>query len=215
MAAGAGAMRGRGGDDAAAALRGHLLEVTRRLIGERPLSTITIRELAAAGGVSTGVLYNYFADKNELIVAALADRLDELAEGFGSGLPVAGSGALQDNVAAHLRALLELTGQVVPLGAGVISQPDLLRRLLDEAHRPDRAAGRVFGLLNDYLAAERDLGRLRDVAPEPVIALLTGVSMMIAMSHHLQPRTEAEADEEVRYVAGLLLDGIRRQPPAG
>ena len=61
-------VKGRVGDDPATALRNHLIDVAERLLAERPVSSITTRDIARAGEVSDGVLYNYFASKNDLLV---------------------------------------------------------------------------------------------------------------------------------------------------
>ena len=51
--------------------REQLLEVGRRLFGERPFDEISIDDIAAAAGVSKGLLYHYFEGKRGLYVATL------------------------------------------------------------------------------------------------------------------------------------------------
>src|SRR6266508_161567 len=65
------AVLGRAGHDPGAALREHLIDTAEKLLAERQVSSITTRDIARTAGVSDGVLYNYFADKHELVVAAL------------------------------------------------------------------------------------------------------------------------------------------------
>lgn len=55
---------GRVGTDPATALREHLVDTAERLLAEKQVGAITTREIARAAGVSDGVLYNYFADKD-------------------------------------------------------------------------------------------------------------------------------------------------------
>src|SRR5688572_7785639 len=94
------AVRGRTGDDPATALRDLLIDTAERLIGERPASAITTREIARAAGVSDGVLYNYFADKNDLIITALVRRHTETLRQYDLALPAPGSGSVADNLGA-------------------------------------------------------------------------------------------------------------------
>jgi AcrR family transcriptional regulator len=51
--------------------REQLLAVGRRLFGERAFDEISIDDIAAAAGVSKGLLYHYFAGKRGLYVATL------------------------------------------------------------------------------------------------------------------------------------------------
>jgi AcrR family transcriptional regulator len=61
--------------------REHLLGVGRRLFGERAFDEISIDDIAAAAGVSKGLLYHYFEGKRGLYVATLqAEAATLLAE---------------------------------------------------------------------------------------------------------------------------------------
>src|ERR687898_2583792 len=77
----------------AAARRGQILEAARRVFAERGFRRATTREVARAAGISEGTIYNYFEDKDALLMAIL-DRLNEterrgagLEEGKGLGFP--------------------------------------------------------------------------------------------------------------------------------
>ncbi len=54
-----------------AELRELLIDAADRLLADRQVSAITTRDIARAAGLSDGVLYNYFANKNDLVVVAL------------------------------------------------------------------------------------------------------------------------------------------------
>jgi AcrR family transcriptional regulator len=61
--------------------REHLVEVGRRLFGERAYDEISIDDIAAAAEVSKGLLYHYFEGKRGLYVATLeAEAATLLAE---------------------------------------------------------------------------------------------------------------------------------------
>src|SRR5262249_61477702 len=68
------ATRGRAGNDPATALREHLINTAEKLLTEKQAGAITTREIARAAGVADGVLYNHFADKHDLILAAPIPR---------------------------------------------------------------------------------------------------------------------------------------------
>lgn len=62
------------------ARRQQLLESGVALLRHRPHTEVSIEEIAAAAGVSKGLLYHYFPTKSDFIVAALERGQRELAE---------------------------------------------------------------------------------------------------------------------------------------
>jgi len=49
--------------------RARIIEVAIRMFGERGIATPTVEEIAAAADVGKGTIYNYFATKDEIVVA--------------------------------------------------------------------------------------------------------------------------------------------------
>ncbi|MGK5558533.1 helix-turn-helix domain-containing protein, partial [Actinomadura kijaniata] len=86
------------GDDGRS-LRDHLITTAARLIAERGTAGLTVRAIAREAGVSDGVLYNHFADKEELLALALHAHAHTVAAALGDP-PAPGTGT----VAANLRA---------------------------------------------------------------------------------------------------------------
>src|SRR5690349_17179224 len=93
----ANATRGRVTDDPATALREHLIDTAEQLLTQRHVGAITTREIARSAAVSDGVLYNYFADKHELLLAALVRRYTQVLSRFEADLPQAGTGTVEAN----------------------------------------------------------------------------------------------------------------------
>lgn len=62
------------------ARREHLLKAGVELLRHRRPEEVSIEEIAAAAGVSKGLLYHYFPTKQSFIVAALEQGQEELAE---------------------------------------------------------------------------------------------------------------------------------------
>jgi len=60
------------------ARRQQLLAAGTELLGRRPYDEVSIEEIAAAAGVSKGLLYHYFPTKKDFVVAALRHGEDEL-----------------------------------------------------------------------------------------------------------------------------------------
>lgn len=62
------------------ARREQLLTAGTGLLGRRPYNEVSIEEIAAAAGVSKGLLYHYFPTKKDFVIAALRRGEDELGE---------------------------------------------------------------------------------------------------------------------------------------
>jgi AcrR family transcriptional regulator len=60
--------------------REQLLAAGAQLLGRRPYDEVSIEEIAAAAGVSKGLLYHYFPTKKDFVIAALRRGERELGE---------------------------------------------------------------------------------------------------------------------------------------
>jgi AcrR family transcriptional regulator len=203
------AVAGRVGDDPAVALRDHLVDAAATLIARSPLAMITTREIARTAGVSDGVLYNYFHDKNDLLVAALVRHLRHAIEAAGPRIPEPGTGSVEENLGSIAAMLFELEGEVVPLIAGLISDPALLHRMFAELHEDPLGPRWFRAPLAAYIDGERRLGRIRgDADVEALTLLLIGSTAALALARHV-PGGDADVSGRVAGVVGQLLRGLR------
>jgi len=163
-------------------LREHLLAATERLLAERQAPGLTTREIARAAGVSDGVLYNYFADKDELVLAALVRRFARLVERFQADVPEPATRTLEENLNSLARALLELHVSALPLVASLVAEPALLRRFLVEIHREPLGGPQIVGPVSSYLWAEHAAGRVGAVDADAAADLLVGAIAMRAFT---------------------------------
>ena len=159
------------------ALRRHLIGVTHRLLAAHGLTGLTTRVIAREAEVSDGVLYNHFADKDDLIVAALTEQFAELFAGATTRCPSPGRGSLREGLDALLAGCLEIQSAILPLIGGLLAHPALLREVLNRLHAGDGSPHRFWEAMTDYLHAEQALGTVAaDVHPETVAEVLFGVT---------------------------------------
>lgn len=202
------AVEGAAGESPGAALRDHLLDATERLLAVRPVGAITAREIAREADVSAGVLYNYFGDKNALVVAALSRRLGVLVDGVAARLPGAGDGTVEDALVRVVGAVREVVDDGHAIAAGLLGSPELMHRLFEETHAQSQPAARFMGLLAGWFDAEQRLGRLRrDAEPQAMAALLVGGCLTMVLAQRMAGAGPAQVDEDVRHLVGLLLRG--------
>ncbi|MBF6274489.1 MULTISPECIES: TetR/AcrR family transcriptional regulator [Nocardia] len=185
-------------------LRAHLIATAEKLFAEQGSAGLTVRAIARAAGVSDGVLYNHFADKEELLAAALRAHVESVDRSF-PPLPAAGSGDLAENLAVCLRQGLALHQAVLPVFAGLITQPAVLARFAETEGRQ-----RIWREeLVVYLRAERDLGRLAaDADVDAAAAVLVGICHDAVLSSLLSGTPRPFAPPPVAAVVATLLSGI-------
>ncbi|GAA0317905.1 TetR/AcrR family transcriptional regulator [Actinoallomurus spadix] len=203
----AAALRGGGGEQS---LRAHLIVTAERLIAERGTAGLTVRAIARAAGVADGVLYNHFADKEELLAHALRARVRAVERGLGE-LPEPGSGTIEGNLRTYLAHGLDLHRAILPAFAGLLAQPEVLARFADLTRPDDDWRDRLI----DYLRAERDLGRLAPQAPvEPAVRMMVGVCHEAILSLLLRRSEDPDAapvpQDEIDAVVTAVLRGIGR-----
>ena len=189
-------------------IREQLIDAAERLLGERQVSAITTRDIARAAGLSDGVLYNYFANKNDLVVAALLRRFDAQLGVFEAGLPTAGEGDVEANLVAFAEAWFGLATAVMPTVVGLMSEPDLMHRFFDEIHGEDYGMRRTFGRVAAYLTAEQKLGRLGAFDVQAAVTTLVGSMMALAMSGMVTGRDDVESRSQIRLIVATLLTGL-------
>jgi AcrR family transcriptional regulator len=168
-------------------LRAHLIEVTERLLTRGGLEGLTTRRIARAAGVADGVLYNHFADKDDLILAAMLARATAVADDFERSCPQPGSSTLESNVALLAQSLLTVQRAVLPLLGGLIGNRALLGRFIAQLHAALGGPDRILNVLHEYLEAERQLSRIGSDAPVHLIGiLLFAITQLQALVTQLQ-----------------------------
>ncbi|WP_067893645.1 TetR/AcrR family transcriptional regulator [Nocardia vaccinii] len=193
-------------------LRQHLIATAAQLLAEQGGAGLTVRAIARAAGVADGVLYNHFADKQELLGAALRAHVDSV-QGALAPLPEPGTASVAANLATYLEQGLALHRAIIPVFTSLLTQPAVLSRFAEwpgsELDWRDR--------LSDYLHAEHDLGRLDPAADlGAAVAILVGICHDEALSA-LLPRARAETlPSSAESVVTTLMAGIgpRGEPSA-
>jgi len=206
-------VKGRVGDDPATALRSHLIDVAERLLAERPVSAITTRDIARAAQVSNGVLYNYFAGKDDLLVTALVRRFGSIVARQNAELPAPGTATVEEDLNAYARAFLGQIAEALPLVAALLTEPALLHRFFQEIHGESFGPQLTFMRLAEYLRGERELGRLPAMDVEAATDLLVGATSLVALTHALGA-PNVDVATRLPAMVGLLMRGLAVTPPA-
>ena len=116
-------LRDRDGEN----LREHLISTAARLLDQRGSAGLAVRDIAREAQVADGALYNYFEDKEDLLAQALLHHVGTVMNET-PGMPEAGTGSVAGNLTIFIDLGMESLYRVAPAFAGLMSQPNVLRR---------------------------------------------------------------------------------------
>jgi len=194
----------------ATTLRDHLVASTDQLLDSRGAGSLTTREIARHAGVSDGVLYNHFADKADLVLAAMVRRYGRLVERLEAAAPRAGEGTVLGNVQSYGRALSRVEAEVLLHGAALLADPPLLQRFWTDIHRSPFGIDRLRRPLRDYLRAEQEHGRVSPaVDVDAAVTVVFGASAMVALTRRLNPSVDhAQLDRHLDASLAAAVGGF-------
>jgi AcrR family transcriptional regulator len=115
-------------DDSGQNLRDYLIETAARMIDQRGSAGLAVRDIAREAKVADGVLYNYFEDKEDLLVHALLAHVGNVMASAPRLLPPPGEGTVAENLRVFIDGGVANLLRVTPAFAGLISQPKVLSR---------------------------------------------------------------------------------------
>ncbi len=191
-------------------LRERLLDAALAVLRDGGLAAATTKEIARGAGCSEGSLYTYFATKEELLHAVMAERLPPFIPLIHTLLERAGEETLDSQLSEVTRLAVRYYVDMLPIAATILATPELAEGLRRQNMGPHRANE---GLVS-YLRLEQRLGRIRAGASlEVAAALLLGACLQRAMNRQFTGQApDGAADERfVTELVATLMQGL--QPP--
>jgi AcrR family transcriptional regulator len=186
-----------------ARLRVELIEAAARLLeASGDAHALTLAAVAREAGIAAPSIYRHFSDRNELVLAVIADRFQRLDHALldamtGTADPAA---ALQACCDAYCRFGLDRPGHYQVLFGATLA--------LDPARPGDRPGERVFGRLVDAVQACIDAGTARQgdahlMAVNIWVALHGIVSLRTSRPSHPWPPVDTLVTAALSGQAGL------------
>lgn len=183
-------------------LREHLLRVTERLIAEQRTEGLTVRRIAQEARVASGVLYNYFTDKEDLLAQGLLAHITTVARTL-TPPPDPGEGSLEANLVAYLQYLLDLHERILPAFAGLLTQPKVVARF--NALPAEDKGGNLRQHLAAHLHAEQQIGRLAPhVDTNAAATLLVGACYELVLPRLFQQTPTEPLNVPTEIIASLI-----------
>jgi AcrR family transcriptional regulator len=194
----------------AAARRTQILDAATRVFARKGFNRATIRDVARDAGVADGTIYNYFANKTDLLLGLL-DRLND-TERRPAGLAQAAQAPLADSFRAYLRERVEALWSNADLFRAVLPEllanPELRARYYDEVLAPTMTLGEA--VMRGLIAS----GMARDLDPQLSMRVVAGSVLGLMVLQLLGDETLAARWQDIPdALAGLLLPGLLAETP--
>jgi AcrR family transcriptional regulator len=199
----------------AAARRTQILDAATRVFANKGFNRATIRDVARDAGVADGTIYNYFANKTDLLFGLL-DRLND-TERRPASLTQAAEAPFGDSFRDYFRAYLRERVEALWFNADLFRAvlPELLAnsalrvRYYDEVIAPTMALGE--GAFRALVAT----GTVRDLDLPLSVRILAGSVLGLMVLQLLGDETLAARWQEIPdAIAELLLPGLTLAPQA-
>jgi AcrR family transcriptional regulator len=173
-----------------------ILEAARNLITSKGIQSFTMDSLAAAAGITTPLVYNYFANRSELLQALLKQEYTAFSEKVQAEVESASS--FEETVRAFILSNFDhfAPGSILPV---LQSQPEVAVVISEQQKR---ASNRSASFLVRLTAKSFQLTRAE---AELVMSMSSGASIAAAQyaSTH-----EATRDETVDKVLAYVIAGL-------
>ncbi len=181
-----------------------ILDATRTLVGRRGNDAVSMREIAAAAGVSVSSVYQYFPDKNALLRALIDAYLEQIrAEILGVLATVRSFGDLVDAVASLMDRLWAMF-QREPELAAVWSGIQANATLRDHDMKDTRDIAEAFAALAKTLLPKADPNEVFDAA----LYISHVAFFALRIAHHAAPDESAALLREQKRVIVMRLRSL-------
>jgi AcrR family transcriptional regulator len=184
--------------------REQLFDAAERVLLRDGPNALTSRAVTTEAGCAKGVLHRHFPDFDAFLVELILDRAQRMTEQADVLRESAGTGTVVENLVAAVTEVLNSIA--VRILALMIARDELRARIRVHQPRGFPVIAEAMRMIADYLAAERDQGRIAADADVDMLALsLLGTSHLdFAGTDGASPDEEATR-RVVTSVVGAVL----------
>ncbi len=184
--------------------RDAILDGALEVMRTRGLARTTTKEIARAAGFSEPTLYKFFADKVDLFLCVLGERLPRVSVVSDGISHLVAKGSVAENLRTMGIEIERFYETSLPIAMSVFSDVNLLARQRKAVHERGAGPEIIIDRVAAYLRAEQAGGRVRPSAPlEGAAGALVGACMHHAFLARFNGAGE-EADADDKKVARLV-----------
>ncbi len=188
-----------------AARTNQILDAAIRVFAERGYHRATIRAVAQAAGVADGTIYNYFANKEALLIGIL-ERLNQSAQRR-SDFAAGAQGDARAFFTSYMRQRLQLLQADPALMQALL--PEVLANAELRAIYREQIVAPTFEIATTFLQELMERGTLRALDPALMARLLAALTLGTVMLHVIGDDVlEARLAELPTAIVDLLWHGL-------
>jgi AcrR family transcriptional regulator len=187
-------------------LRSQILDQATRLFVTRGYSSISMREIAEACGVTKAALYYHFKDKEHLIMAILEGYLDEIGVLIKASRNVVGTN--REKISYMVRSILIQDPEkraLIRLAMQEMSNLSPQSRAYFGQIYYDKFVGQIEALLSEGVNS----GELRSLDPKATTWILLG--MMYPFFYPGHDREMGNPEEIIPFLVSVFFEGVSQR----
>jgi AcrR family transcriptional regulator len=196
--------------------RDQILDAAAHVMHTLGMARATTKEIAQAAGLSEAALYRHFADKAELFLCVIGERLPQLVATLRDLPTRVGRRTVRSNLEDVARVALPFYDKTAPMAASLFSEPDLLARHQQHLRLKDDGPHHAIDALASYVRAEQRAGRINQRAdPDAAASLVVGACLGRAFLRRFVGEEQGpDADERfVKAMVRTLMHGLAPDEP--
>jgi AcrR family transcriptional regulator len=177
--------------------RDRIIDAAAEVMRTHGVAHATTKQIARAADCSEALLYKHFPNKTSLLLHVLRERMPPFENGAEPG-----KRTVESNLTAVAHGAMRFYLRGFPMMASMVAQPELMASFRGTLN----GAGprRPVQIVAEYLAAERELGRIRPEAdPVAVAELLMGACFQQGFLAYFEGKTDRPKSAAARLVRAL------------
>jgi AcrR family transcriptional regulator len=193
--------------------RDAILDGALDVMRTRGLAHATTKQIARAAGFSEATLYKLFADKTELFLCVLAERLPRVSVVSGALAGLVGTGTVTGNLIMMITEIERFYELSLPIAMSLFSDADLLARHREAVRARGAGPEVITERVAEYLRAEQRAGRVSEAVRAEAAALaLVGACLQRAFLRCFNGAASGEQDDDLAAfaaaAAAVVMQGL-------
>ncbi len=190
----------------ASVIRRQIIEAAAELFAEKGFHRTTTKDIALAADVSEGTIYNYFDNKDDLLLGIMEHlyEAEHLDAQLINSLPAAPDEFLYSILEYHKVNVTQNNAMMQSVLSEILVNPQLRQRYYRQLVSPQ------IQQLTDYVLAQIESGHIRGYKPQHLVRIFVSLTFGLFLLQVLKDDVvSSEWEELTRSVAKVLFEGIK------
>ncbi len=190
----------------ASVIRHQIIEAAAALFAEKGFHRTTTKDIAIAADVSEGTIYNYFDNKDDLLLGIMAhlSEADHLDAQLMKALPEDASEFILSMLEYHKVNVTQNNAMLQSVLSEILVNPQLRQRYYFQLVSP------TIQQLTDQVLSRIELGQIKNYKPQHLVRILISLTLGLYLLKVLNDEVVLSEWEELSHTtANVLFEGIK------